>query len=212
MPSIRSYFFAKFYDATMKDVEEACLSTWRADLLAKTTGDVLEIGAGTGVNISYYPASIRRLVLSEPDPNMRKILAQRLEASSLEQAAVVDSGAEAIDFPAASFDCVVSTLVLCSVKDPSASLQEVYRLLRPGGTLFFIEHVTAKDNPRIARWQKVITPLWKFMCGGCHLTRDTAEAIRQTGFQTDQLERVTVQNAPAVIQPGIRGMAIKPVD
>jgi hypothetical protein len=54
--------------------------------------------------------------------------------------------------------------------------------------------------------------LWKFMCGGCHLTRDTAEAIRQTGFQTDQLERVTVQNAPAVIQPGIRGMAIKPVD
>ena len=210
MLSVRSYFFAKFYDATMKEVEEACLGAWRAELLAKTAGDVLEIGAGTGVNISYYPPGIRRLILSEPDRNMRERLAQRVEESGIDQATVVDSGAELIDFPAASFDCVVSTLVLCSVKDKSASLLEIYRLLRPGGAFFFIEHVLAEDNPRIIRWQKFFNPLWNFMCCGCHLTRDTAEAIRQTGFQMDQLERVIVESAPAVIQSGIMGIVIKP--
>lgn len=212
MPSIRSYFFAKFYDATMREVEEACLGAWRAELLAKTTGDVLEIGAGTGVNLPYYPAGLRRLVLSEPDDNMRSLLSERAVSSGMSQAEVIASGAEGIDHPDASFDGVVSTLVLCSAGDPATALREIYRVLRPGGVFFVIEHVLAEHNPRIIKWQRLFNPIWKFMCCGCHLTRNTAAAIEQAGFVTNQLEQVRLESTPAVIQTGIKGMAIKPLD
>jgi ubiquinone/menaquinone biosynthesis C-methylase UbiE len=104
---------------------------------------------------------------------------------------------------------VVSTLVLCSVEDQKTSLDEIYRLLRPGGTLRLIEHVVADSDPKTLRWQKILNPVWNFMCCNCHLTRDTASAIEQAGFRTDRLERAMIEEAPSVVKYNLRGIAEK---
>src|SRR5215470_5795185 len=137
------WLLSKIYDALMRGSEEACLAAWRADLLAEATGDILEIGAGTGANLPHY-RSPRRLVLAEPDRHMRRRLARRLDETG-RAAEIVDASADALPFAAGSFDGVVATLVLCSVDDQGVTLGEIRRVLRPAGRLFFLEHVAADD-------------------------------------------------------------------
>jgi ubiquinone/menaquinone biosynthesis C-methylase UbiE len=200
---IRSFFIATFYDAFMRGCERRCLGEWRRELLAGVSGDVLEIGGGTGVNLQYYPETIHRLVLTEPDPNMR----QQLLKSGM---TVADFRAEKIELPDESFDCIVSTLVLCSVDSQADALKEAYRLLRPGGALFFIEHVVALDNEKLARWQKRLEPAWLWLSSNCHLAMDTARAIKEAGFEFIWLEEVSMRGAPAIVRPVIKGVARKP--
>lgn len=140
--SIRSYFMAKFYDASMKKMEEACLTNWRTDLLSKVQGDVLEIGSGTGANLlSYYPKSIKSLVLTEPDPDMLALLNSNINSSYNGKISAENYAADALKFRDDSFDTVVSTLVLCSVDSPEASFAEIKRVLKPDGKFYFIEHL-----------------------------------------------------------------------
>jgi ubiquinone/menaquinone biosynthesis C-methylase UbiE len=187
----------------MRGCERRCLGEWRRELLAGVSGDVLEIGGGTGVNLQYYPETIHRLVLTEPDPNMR----QQLLKSGM---TVADFRAEKIELPDESFDCIVSTLVLCSVDSQADALKEAYRLLRPGGALFFIEHVVALDNEKLARWQKRLEPAWLWLSSNCHLAMDTARAIKEAGFEFIWLEEVSMRGAPAIVRPVIKGVARKP--
>jgi ubiquinone/menaquinone biosynthesis C-methylase UbiE len=208
--SIRSYCMALFYDAAMKKTEQLCLRVWRNELISAAWGDVLEIGAGTGLNLEHYPATVDSLVLTEPDANMRKQLARRVKSLEKPTVTLTPFAAEAIDLPDESFDHIVSTLVLCSVENQSRSLLELYRLLRPGGTLRFLEHVLAEDNPKLVRWQKTFEPIWNFCCGNCHLTRNTGEEIRRAGFVMDQLQTVKIAGAPLIVQPAILGTAKKP--
>ena len=205
---------AAIYDRFMRASEEACLSIWRAQLLGRVQGRVLEIGAGTGVNLEHYPSGLDELVLLEPDRHMRRKLGRRVDALggqgrlareidirgwSAEQLAVEDE----------RFDAVVATLVLCSVGDLRRTLGEIHRVLRPGGRLLFLEHVAAGRSTSRLAWQRAVEPMWKHVAGNCHLTRQTAEAIEQAGFSFEHLARESMRKALPIVRPTIRGVAVK---
>lgn len=190
----------------MHGSEEACLTEWRRELLGHASGEVLEIGAGTGANVALYPEALHRLVLTEPDPNMRMRLVRRVQ--SLGRAAeVCDASATSLPFADASFDTVVSTLVLCSVPDQGRVLAEIRRVLRPGGRLLYLEHVAADDRPRRLAWQRRIEPIWRRLLGNCHLTRYTGAEIRAAGFDVEEEQSASIRKAAPVARPSVRGVA-----
>jgi ubiquinone/menaquinone biosynthesis C-methylase UbiE len=197
---------AMMYDRIMRGAEEGCLTQWRTEILGTLSGTVLEIGAGTGRSLSSYPDSVTSLTLAEPDPNMRSQLVRVLAASG-RSAEIVEAPAEHLPFPDATFDAVVSSLVLCSVHDQSSVLKEVHRVLRPHGQLAFIEHVAAQDRPQRLKWQRRVEPIWRPLMGNCHLTRNTEDAIVSNGFELVSVERTSMRGAMPVIRPTIRGRA-----
>jgi len=177
--------------------------------LQHATGEVLEIGAGTGINLPHYPTTVTRLVLSEPDQQMRLKLANRLSQYKNRHIDITAWGADNITTEDHSFDTIVSTLVLCSVPDQPAALAEVQRLLRPGGKLIFLEHILS-DHPSTRRWQHRLEPVWSLCAGDCKLTRDTATAIKTAGFTIEQLTDAPMVGTPPFVSRTIRGIATKP--
>jgi ubiquinone/menaquinone biosynthesis C-methylase UbiE len=200
------WLMASVYDRVMSGSEDVCLRAWRTELFADLQGRVLEVGAGTGASIPCYPAAVTELTLTEPDPHMRR----RLQARIDDRCRVLGDPIEALSVADQSFDAVVSSLVLCSVESPATALRELFRVLRPGGQLLFVEHVAAWDNPGRLRWQHRVEPVWKRVAGNCHLTRDTERSIREAGFEIEQLERDTVRKVMPLVRPSIRGRARKP--
>jgi ubiquinone/menaquinone biosynthesis C-methylase UbiE len=174
-------------------------------LLGDLHGDVLEIGPGTGPNLAYYPRDVRWTGL-EPNPAMFRYIEQ--EAEKLNMTIQLQKGrAEQINAPDASFDVVVSTLVLCSVKDPQQTLREIRRVLKSGGRYVFIEHVAAPRRSVLRRVQQFIKPLWMLLGDGCHPDRETWAAIENAGFSDVQIEHFR-QPIP-VASPHIAGIAVK---
>ena len=180
----------------------------RRELLSSASGDVIDIGAGTGVNLDAFPAAVTRLVMAEPFPPMAEQLRQRAAVSGRE-VEVAEAPAESLPFPDDSFDYAVFTLVLCTVDDPDAALAEAARVLRPGGRMLFLEHVRS-DNPRLARWQDRLHGAWHFAAVGCHTNRDTAASIRQSEFQVETIEDGEFPKSLPITKPLIRGSARLP--
>ncbi|MCK6574838.1 class I SAM-dependent methyltransferase [Myxococcota bacterium] len=207
-----SRFVAALYDRFMAESEVACLADWRRALLADLTGDVLEIGAGTGANLPHYPDGLRSLTLTEPDPHMQRrlVLAVSQGVERPFTVEISDAAATALPVPDASRDAVVCTLVLCTVPDPQAVLREVVRVLRPGGRFVYLEHVAAWDNPGRLRWQRALEPAWRILADGCHLTRRTGEHIRQAGLVVDSEQRESMRKALPWVRPSLRGVARRP--
>jgi ubiquinone/menaquinone biosynthesis C-methylase UbiE len=195
--------FAASYDRCLRGAEEAGLGEKRHELLATATGRVLELGAGTGVNLDHYPPAVEELVLVEPDPHMAKRLRARLATSS-RQATVLEAPAERLPLADGEFDLVVATLVLCTVPDQAAALAELRRVMAPGGHLLLIEHVRSGD-PGIARWQDRLERPWRFLADGCHCNRDTAAGLAAAGFDTGDLESDRLPKSPPIVRPLIRG-------
>lgn len=208
--SVLSWAFARYYDRMLADAENKCLNDWRAQLLSNLSGKVLEIGCGTGLNLAHYPQSLDSLVLTEPDPHMRKKLYSVVSKKINCHWQLLGHSAEHIPLAANSFDAVVSTLVLCSVDNQQQALTELYRLLRPQGKLIFIEHVIASNRLRRIKWQRWLEPFWHRVFCGCHLTRHSEQAIMDAGFIIEQIERQSMRGVPPVVRPSIRGVAIKP--
>jgi len=203
--SIGGWLFAAVYDRFTASAEAAGLSKRREELLAGAAGRVLEIGAGTGANLAFYPDAVRTLTLTEPERPMAKRLARRV-AGQPRAADIVEAPAEHLPFPDASFDAVVVTLVLCTVPDQARALAEIRRVLAPGGLLLFLEHVRSDDS-RIARWQDRLNGLNQIIGHGCNCNRATLDAIRAAGFTIVELTRAEFPKAPPFVRPLVLGAA-----
>jgi len=178
-------------------------------VLAPAEGRVLEIGFGTGANLSHYPETVRQLEIVEPDAALN-IRAQRRLAKSSREVIVHALSAEHLPFDAASFDTVVSTFTLCSIPDVDSALREVYRVLKPGGRFLFLEHGLSPEAG-IARWQRRLTPLQKVIGGGCHLDRPMRPLIEQAGLhiQPHDYEERYAPKLPKVVAWLTSGVAKK---
>jgi ubiquinone/menaquinone biosynthesis C-methylase UbiE len=206
--SLYGRLFARFYDRAIASSEAAGLTAHRAALLAGARGRVLELGAGTGLNLGHYDASaVTELVLTEPEAPMLRRLRPRAAASDPRASAIL-APAEELPFADASFETVVSTLTLCTVGDLAAALAEARRVLVPGGRLLFLEHVRAEDE-RDARRQDRLAPLWRRVGHGCHPNRDTLAAIEAAPFSVERVERDRFPKAPRIIEPMISGIAVR---
>jgi ubiquinone/menaquinone biosynthesis C-methylase UbiE len=195
--------FAALYDLVGASAERRWMGDRRRRLLAGARGTVLEIGGGTGANLAHY-RNVDWVTIAEPDPFMRSRIGPKLEDARV-PVEVSAAGAEALPFPDGSFDTVVSTLVLCTVPDQAAALDEVRRILRPGGRLLFIEHVRAAGS--MARWQDRLEPLWRRLFGGCHPNRDTVAAIEEAGFEIETFESFYPPDPLSVLTPHVQGSA-----
>jgi ubiquinone/menaquinone biosynthesis C-methylase UbiE len=204
---VRHPLFARCY-ARVGHLMEAEVAEHRSKLLAGLTGRVIEVGAGNGLNFPHYPATVTEVLAVEPEPYLRG-LALAAARQALVPIRVVDGTAEALPAPDGAVDAVVASLVLCTVTDPDQALVEVRRVLRPGGTLRFYEHVRA-DDPRLARWQDRLRRPWGWLVGGCHPNRDTVAAIAAAGLRVIQLDRFDLPTMPPLARPHVLGAAERP--
>ncbi|MEO0983672.1 MAG: class I SAM-dependent methyltransferase [Pseudomonadota bacterium] len=171
----------------------------REKIVPLAEGDVLEVGCGSGTNFGFYdPGKVRRLVALEPAPGMMK-RARQAEVGSPLQGKIdfVETGAEEAGLEAGSIDTAVVTFVLCTIPDWRAALDEVRRVLKPGGRILFSEHGLAPDEG-VAKWQRRVEPVWKRIGGGCHLTRDTGAMLREAGFALDKVETMYLPSTPRI--------------
>jgi ubiquinone/menaquinone biosynthesis C-methylase UbiE len=166
---------------------------------------VLEIGGGTGATVPFYGSGVTSLTITEPSEPMARRLERRLGENQL-PAEVVRAPAEGLPFDSDSFDTAVSTLVLCTVGDQERALAELARVLRPGGSLLFIEHVRS-DSPGFARWQQRLNPLQRVIGCGCNCNRATVERARTAGFEITELAHDNLRKVPPWVRPLRIGVA-----
>lgn len=185
---------------------DSILGSYRQEVLADVSGDVLEIGFGTGLNLPYYPDQVRQLVTVDPNPGVHRLAQRRIDASPIRVDHRTLSG-EALPMADHSFDSVVSTFTLCSIPKIEQALAEIYRVLRPGGRFFFVEHGLS-DEPSVQVWQHRLTPLQKRIAGGCHFDRDMRQLIEQQ-FDQVELEAAHVKQVPKFAGYFYRGVAVK---
>lgn len=162
------------------------LAAYRSRIVSAAEGCVLEIGVGSGLNLPFYSQNVLRVIGLDPSP---KLLSMARENARAVSGAIefVQGSAEAIPLENRSVDTVVTTWTLCSIPDAQQSLREMYRVLKPGGRLLFVEHGRAPD-PNVRWWQDRLTPAWKRIGGGCHLNRAIGTTIEGAGFQFERIE------------------------
>ena len=201
-------WFAALYDALVP--MEWLLAPHRVYLARNLSGRVLDLGAGTGALFPHLAVAAEsaaergnalELHAVEPDPHMRRRAVRTAERDGV-AVDIRDARAEALPYEDDAFDAVLSAMVFCTVQDPDRALEEVARVLTPGGEFRFLEHVHA-DGWR-ASGQRFVNPLWKRVAGGCHLTRDTVgRFVDHQAFTVEELERVDLGIFPAT--PFVRG-------
>ena len=170
----------------------------RRELLLDISGEVLEIGFGTGLNLPFYQ-SVDKLYALEPNADIFKLAETRIQQAAF-PVEHIQASAETLPFAANSLQHVVSTWTLCSIAELEQSLQEIYRVLQPGGTLHVVEHVLNRQNLNIQRLQHLLTPIQKKVADGCHLNRDIETALLETGFEIESLSYVDAEGIPKIGQ------------
>lgn len=180
----------------LEQIEGPEIRAMRQACVAPAQGDVLEIGLGTGKTIPEYGPAVRSLSAVEPNIGMRKRLDERIASASF-PIDLVESAGESLPYQDDQFDSVVVSLVLCSVREPTAVIAEIRRVLKPGGTFHFFEHV-ANDDPSVRRWQNRMNWLQRIVGCGCNLNRDTRQAIEAGGFEITSMERCITTDISSV--------------
>ncbi len=179
----------------------------RARVCASLSGDVVEVGFGTGLNVPYYPPEVARVRAVEPSSVCLRLSAPRRARSTVP---IDDAGltGERLELGSESADAVLSTWTLCTIPDLGAALAELRRVLKPGGSFHFVEHGRSPD-PGVARWQGRIEPVWKPVAGGCHLTRPITDTIVGAGFTIGRLDTYYLEGAPKPFGFTFEGHATK---
>ncbi len=167
---------------------------FRVRVLSEARGNVLDVGFGTGLNAPHYPGSVERVVALEPNPGAEKLARKRIAAARVEIELVLASG-EALPFEDASFDTVVTTLVLCSIPDVERASREIRRVLKPGGRYLFMEHGLA-DDASVQKWQQRLNGIQKVVAGGCHLNRPIRSIVEGAGFVLENVDQFYFPKAP----------------
>ena len=204
---LRERLFARVYDRMMAGTEQAGLGDTRARLLADATGDVLEVGAGTGLNLAHYGGAVGTLTLTEPGPFMLRRLEHTARAAG-RPTTILRAGAGDLPFADAAFDTVVSTLVLCGVPDQPRAAGEIRRVLKPGGRLLLVEHVRSGDE-RLAHRQDRMNWLNRIIAG-CDCNRRTLETLQRSGFEIEHVVDGELPKSPSFVRPMIVGPATRP--
>jgi ubiquinone/menaquinone biosynthesis C-methylase UbiE len=201
-------FYSQYVLPHLLDWSMSCptLAQYRQELLAEVSGEVLEIGFGTGLNLAYYPHTIDKLVTVDANPGMTVLAQKRIQTTSMQVQHRVLNG-EALPMTDGSFDSVVSTWTLCSIAKVEKALQEIHRVLRPGGIFFFIEHGLSND-PNVQVWQHRLTPLQKAIADGCHLDRNIRQLVEAQFLQVS-LTEFAAPGLPKIAGYLYKGVATK---
>jgi ubiquinone/menaquinone biosynthesis C-methylase UbiE len=179
----------------------------RRHLLATACGDVLEIGFGTGLNLPHYPAPVRRITTVDPNAGMHRLAQRRIRKWGIEVDQRLLHG-ERLPFEDNRFDCVVCTFTLCSIEEVDQALGEVYRVLKPGGRLLFLEHGLSPE-PRVQKWQRRLNWLEMRLADGCHLDRNIKELVTAQPFSSVEVREFYLERTPRTHGYLYRGMATK---
>jgi ubiquinone/menaquinone biosynthesis C-methylase UbiE len=196
----RHPIFSRVYPRIAHTAQRGGGAEHRRTLLDGLRGRVIEVGAGHGLNFPYYSEGVTHVLAIEPEPYLRG-LAEHAAPTATVPIEVRDGIAEALPSEDDEFDAAIVSLVLCSVDDQQAALAEINRVVRPGGELRFYEHVIS-NRPGMARMQRwADATIYPHLAGGCHVARDTGEAISEAGFQIEREERIDFK--PSALVPAI---------
>ncbi len=202
-------------------IAERAFRHQREEVLSQAVGKVLEVGIGTGISLPYYTRAVTELVGIEPSEALRMQCQNSLRHSTpaCQRVTIVDGDAQALNFDTSSFDSIVAFLVFCTIPDPHTAARELFRVLKPGGKMFFFEHVSAttahmpgeeKSLRSLAKWQQRMNPVWNKVGCGCNLTRDTRDVFLQQGFHFERCEAYRHPKILGLVSPVIQGVAVKP--
>jgi ubiquinone/menaquinone biosynthesis C-methylase UbiE len=194
-----------FYDSSM---DSPHINEGRKSLLSKITEEeILEIGFGTGINLKFYPDNVKKIIGVDSNNGMLKQAQKKITNGSIE-IELKNQSSEILPFPDNTINAIASTYTLCSIKEINTALKEIYRVLKPGGKYYFLEHGLA-DNPKTQKWQHRLNPIQNIWSSGCNLNRDIKSLISNAGFNIPELKNYYMKRDPKIIGYMYEGIAIK---
>lgn len=187
-------------------LSDSTFNQYRQEVLAEVEGEVLEIGFGTGLNLSFYPDEINQIITVDNNPGVHKLAQKRIEKSSITVDHRILSG-ENLPMADNTFDSVVSTWTLCSIEKVEQAVKEIHRVLKPGGKFFFIEHGLSNE-PSIQTWQNRLNPIQNVIADGCNLNRNIRSIVKQQ-FSQVNVEEFYADKTPKFMGYMYKGVAVK---
>jgi ubiquinone/menaquinone biosynthesis C-methylase UbiE len=180
---------------------------YRQEQLASVDGKILEIGVGTGLNLPHYPKHVHKITTADPNPGMNKKLQRRIDQTGIEVDKQIISS-ESLPFEEGAFDCVVSTITLCSIPNVGQAMGELFRVLQPGGRILFLEHGISPDA-KVANWQRRLNWVQRLVADGCILTLDVPELLSTQPFSVVEIDNFYMEETPKTHGYMYRGVATK---